>query len=101
MSPRDLVLDGQDDLLQTPLHYATRDNNAEVIDFLLNNGANPTLLDHAGVAPFHKSIGNDTLDAFNMFIQHKVYVIYFKIIGKNIFSVVSGYDFISCPFMIR
>ncbi|KAJ8682880.1 hypothetical protein QAD02_018672 [Eretmocerus hayati] len=36
-----------------PLHLAVRHNSMKVIEFLLNDGVNPTVRDHAGKTPLH------------------------------------------------
>lgn len=48
---------------QTTLHYAAMANNAELVTFLLQNGANPEILNDNGETPIHTSIEYDAPDA--------------------------------------
>ena len=36
---------------QTPLHYAARANNAEIVELLLDKGADPSIMNDEGVTP--------------------------------------------------
>jgi ankyrin repeat protein len=62
----------KDEYGRTPLHIAVFKGNFTVVNFLFENGADPSLLDANGYSPFYQVIGKDHAHLIFLFKKHNV-----------------------------
>ncbi len=63
-----------DENQRTPLHWACRGTNLELIAFLVKNKANVNALDVNNVVPLHSAVARENLKAAKLLIKHKARV---------------------------
>jgi len=54
----------------TPLHFAAGYNRVEVVEFLLNNGADVLAMDKGGIVPLHYACSNGHFEVNRLFVKH-------------------------------
>jgi len=65
------LVDATDASKMTPLHRAAEAGRAEIVSFLLKNGADPNALDVNNRTPFARAIGSNRLQVAEALIAHK------------------------------
>jgi ankyrin repeat protein len=55
--------------LYTPLHWAARKGNLDVVKLLLENGANPNAVDNSKNTPLHKAAGNGPTEVARLLLD--------------------------------
>ncbi len=69
------LLDMEDKVGYTPLHYSVAFGNLEITTLLLDSGANPNLKDKRGITAFHLSIMGKNTNIINLILLPKYKVI--------------------------
>ncbi len=67
----------------TPLHYAVKDKNIEIVNFLIKHGANVNILDEHGWSPLHNASYNGYLEISSMLISSGSKINLMNDISKN------------------
>ena len=72
---------------QTPLHFAVRMGNIEVVKLLVENGANMNTLDGDGYSPVHKAVKSDNAKIIRHFVRNEADVELKTRDGNNLLEV--------------